>query len=95
MVYCICRAETLHARMRGEKLCDLVSILCTCLVPFFGMSYVVILLIPHDVEFCQNFKDLDGALHGRLHNKDEELQNRVYNVVYTLIRCGRIDEVTL
>ncbi|VDN44699.1 unnamed protein product [Gongylonema pulchrum] len=36
--------------------------------------------------------DLDGALHGRLHSKDEELQNRVFSVVYTLIRCGRISQ---
>uniref|UniRef100_A0AAF5Q3Y8 Nuclear pore complex protein n=1 Tax=Wuchereria bancrofti TaxID=6293 RepID=A0AAF5Q3Y8_WUCBA len=56
---CTLRAETLHARIRGENFCDL---------------------------------DLDGALHGRLHNKDEELESRVYSVIYTLVRCGRIDE---
>uniref|UniRef100_A0A915PRY1 Protein kinase domain-containing protein n=1 Tax=Setaria digitata TaxID=48799 RepID=A0A915PRY1_9BILA len=54
-------AETLHARIRGEKLCDL---------------------------------DLDGALHGRLHNKDEELEGKVFSMIYTLVRCGRIDEAS-
>uniref|UniRef100_A0A8R1TRM4 Nuclear pore complex protein n=1 Tax=Onchocerca volvulus TaxID=6282 RepID=A0A8R1TRM4_ONCVO len=58
---CMLRAETLHARIRGENLCDL---------------------------------DLDGALHGRLHNKDEELESRVFSAVYTLVRCGRIDEAS-
>uniref|UniRef100_A0A0R3RHK5 Nuclear pore complex protein n=1 Tax=Elaeophora elaphi TaxID=1147741 RepID=A0A0R3RHK5_9BILA len=58
---CMLRAETLHARIRGENLCDL---------------------------------DLDGALHGRLHNKDEELESRVFSVIYTLVRCGRIDEAS-
>ncbi|MCP9257769.1 hypothetical protein DINM_001023 [Dirofilaria immitis] len=58
---CMLRAETLHARIRGENFCDL---------------------------------DLDGALHGRLHNKDEELENRVLSVIYTLVRCGRIDEAS-
>ncbi|VIO88228.1 Uncharacterized protein BM_BM8785 [Brugia malayi] len=56
---CTLRAETLHARIRGENFCDL---------------------------------DLDGALHGRLHNKDEELESRVFSMIYTLVRCGRIDE---
>ncbi|VDM47660.1 unnamed protein product, partial [Toxocara canis] len=36
--------------------------------------------------------DLDGAMHGRLHATDEDAQNRVYNVVYTLVRCGRTNE---
>uniref|UniRef100_A0A915A7E0 Nuclear pore complex protein n=1 Tax=Parascaris univalens TaxID=6257 RepID=A0A915A7E0_PARUN len=36
--------------------------------------------------------DLDGAMHGRLHALDEDKQNRVYNAVYTLIRCGRTKE---
>ncbi|EFO26059.1 hypothetical protein LOAG_02422 [Loa loa] len=58
---CMLRAETLHARIRGENLCDL---------------------------------DLDGALHGRLHNKDEELESRVFSVIYTMVRCGRIDEAS-
>ncbi|CAG9529642.1 unnamed protein product, partial [Cercopithifilaria johnstoni] len=58
---CMLRAETLHARIRGENLCDL---------------------------------DLDGALHGRLHNKDEELESRVFSLIYTLVRCGQIDEAS-
>ncbi|VBB26558.1 unnamed protein product [Acanthocheilonema viteae] len=58
---CMLRAETLHARICGENLCDL---------------------------------DLDGALHGRLHNKDEELENRVFSVIYTLVRCGHIDDAS-
>ncbi|VDK51759.1 unnamed protein product [Anisakis simplex] len=41
-------------------------------------------------EWCD--MDLDGAMHGRLHPIDEDRQNRVYNLVYTLIRCGKLSE---
>ncbi|VDN03049.1 unnamed protein product [Thelazia callipaeda] len=53
------KADTLHARIVGEKFCDL---------------------------------DLDGAFHGHQHHKDAEFENRIFSVVYTLLRCGRIDE---
>ncbi|VDD94113.1 unnamed protein product [Enterobius vermicularis] len=36
--------------------------------------------------------DLDGAKHGRLHGDDEDLQNKVYRVVYMLLKSGRINE---
>lgn len=41
-------------------------------------------------KFCD--LDLDGAMHGRLHVKDEEMQVRVHNIVYTLIRYGQISK---
>lgn len=41
----------------------------------------------------KSFKDLDGAFHGRLDPNDENMQNRIFKLVFMLMRCGRHDEV--